>query len=74
MVSSIIDPISQRIAHNVVQIRQARGLTQIALSVQSGISIANIRRVEKGGNPTVEVLEAIAAALDCDIIELVKKA
>jgi DNA-binding XRE family transcriptional regulator len=51
-----------------LQLRDARverGLTQVGLSEKSGVSQADISRIERGtGNPTQLTLQRLAAVLD----------
>lgn len=50
---------------NLRAIRRARGLSQVELAEKVGCSQAMISKIEKGqANPTLDMIEAIAAALD----------
>jgi ribosome-binding protein aMBF1 (putative translation factor) len=45
--------------------RVSRGLTQVELSEKSGVSQADISRIERGaGNPTESTLQRLAVILD----------
>ena len=45
--------------------RVSRGLTQVELSEKSGVSQADISRIERGaGNPTESTLQRLAVTLD----------
>jgi transcriptional regulator with XRE-family HTH domain len=58
----------QRVAHNIRKLRVKRGLSQENLAVDAGIDRTYASRLERGmENPTVAVLERLAAALECDI-------
>ena len=58
----------QRVAHNMRKLRVGRGLSQENLAVDAGIDRTYVSRLERGiENPTVAVLERIAAALQSDI-------
>jgi transcriptional regulator with XRE-family HTH domain len=49
---------------NLVRIREARGLTQTQLADAIGVNQATISKIERGvGNPTLDVIQRIAAAL-----------
>jgi XRE family transcriptional regulator, regulator of sulfur utilization len=61
----------ERIARNVKQLRQARGLTQAQLAKTAQLPRATWTNLESGGaNPTVSVLRRAAAALQVTIEEL----
>lgn len=56
--------VQQRVGLNVRRYRKARGLSQEALAFECGLHRTYISGVERGvRNPTVVVLEEIAAAL-----------
>jgi Predicted transcriptional regulator with C-terminal CBS domains len=53
------------------EIREARGLSQIAVSQTTGLSQSGICRIERGEyNPTLSTIQEIARALDCTVGEL----
>lgn len=56
-----------RVGRKIKEARRDQGLTQAALSELSGVGLGNLQRIEKGGNPTLEVLEALSLALKCEI-------
>ena len=59
------------VAWNVRRLRVDRGLSQEALAVDAGIDRTYVSRVERGmENPTVGVLEKLAAALNVKIVDL----
>lgn len=63
-----------RVAKNLQRIRRERGLTQEDLSAKADIHQTYLSGVEGGKrNPTVGVLERIAAALRVDISEFFTK-
>lgn len=70
-----VEPASTR-AHtlgmkNVRSIRLERGLTQAQLAEMAGINQATVSKVERGEtNITMEVIEAIAAALRVEPVQL----
>ena len=58
------------VARNLRRLRVARGVSQEALAVDAEIDRTYVSRLERGmENPTVAVLEKLAAALDCGIAE-----
>jgi transcriptional regulator with XRE-family HTH domain len=66
------DGLSERLAHNVRQLRQARGLTQQQMAKLSGLPRATWANLESGAaNPTLGVLHAVAVALQVQLEELV---
>jgi transcriptional regulator with XRE-family HTH domain len=61
----------QRLAANVRLLREARGLTQDQMARLAGIPRATWGHIESGGgNPTLSVLDKVAAALQVPIEEL----
>jgi transcriptional regulator with XRE-family HTH domain len=58
------------VARNLRRMRVRRGISQEALAVDAGIDRTYVSRLERGlENPTVNVLEQLAAALDAEIVE-----
>ena len=58
------------VARNLRRLRVARGLSQENLAVDAGIDRTYVSRLERGlENPTVALLEQLAAALDAGIGE-----
>jgi transcriptional regulator with XRE-family HTH domain len=56
------------VAHNIRKLRVRRGLSQENLAVDARIDRTYVSRLERGiENPTVAVLERLAAALESDI-------
>jgi len=65
------DPLSVRLAGNVRQLREARGLTQEQMARLSGIPRATWGHLESGAaNPTLSVLHKVAVALQVPLEEL----
>lgn len=59
------------VARNIRRIRVARGLSQEAFAVDAGIDRTYVSRLERNmENPTVAVLERVATALECQVIDL----
>jgi transcriptional regulator with XRE-family HTH domain len=58
------------VARNVRRLRVSKQLSQEALAVDAGIDRTYVSRLERGlENPTVRVLEGLAAALRCRIAD-----
>ena len=59
------------VARNIRRNRVARGLSQEALAVDAEIDRTYVSRLERNlENPTVAVLERLARALNCKIVDL----
>lgn len=59
--------VQYRRANQLLELRQARGLTQTELARRSGVAQSEISRLEQGsGNPTERTLAALAAELDAE--------
>jgi transcriptional regulator with XRE-family HTH domain len=68
------DDLAPRLATNVRQLRQARGLTQQQMARLSKLPRATWANIESGGaNPTLAVLHRVAVALQVSLEELVAK-
>ncbi|HTQ08383.1 MAG TPA: XRE family transcriptional regulator [Polyangiaceae bacterium] len=66
------DDLAARLATNVRQLRQARGLTQQQMAKLSHLPRATWANLESGGaNPTLAVLHGVAVALQVSLEELV---
>ncbi|MGY1844004.1 helix-turn-helix domain-containing protein [Modestobacter sp. SYSU DS0875] len=63
----------QTVGVRLRQVRQARGLSVVALGERAGISRATLTQLEAGsGNPTLETLYALANALDVPLTALIE--
>ena len=61
----------EKVAVNIRRLRVARGVSQEAFAVDAGVDRTYMSRIERRmENPTVTVLERIAAALGVEIAEL----
>lgn len=68
------DRASSHLAENVRQLRGARGQTQAQLARLAGVPRATLAHLESGaGNPTLQVLLRVAAALQVTLEELVAR-
>jgi transcriptional regulator with XRE-family HTH domain len=66
--------VRERVGLNVQKLRRAKGLSQEELADRAKIHQTYLSGVERGlRNPTVAVLHKIAAALNSDIEDLVRK-
>ena len=62
-----------RLAHNVKQLRKARGLAQERLALEAGVDRTMLSKIERRlTNPSLETLLKLAQCLGVDIIELLK--
>src|SRR3954452_22775715 len=67
----MVDELGERIAGNLKQLREARGLTQEQMAKVAGVPRATWTNLESGAaNPTVSVLHRAASALQVTIEEL----
>jgi XRE family transcriptional regulator, regulator of sulfur utilization len=70
--SSVTEDLAARLAANVRQLRQARGLTQQQMAKLSRLPRATWANLESGtANPTLAVLHGVAVALQVSLEELV---
>jgi transcriptional regulator with XRE-family HTH domain len=64
----------QIIGANVRRLRVAKGISQEALAVDSGVDVSYMSGIETGRvNPTIKIIDRIATALSVDFFELAKK-
>lgn len=62
---------AMRLGQNCRKRRAALSMSQAVLSKRSGIAASYLSNIENGlGNPTLEILEAISAALRCSVVDL----
>jgi transcriptional regulator with XRE-family HTH domain len=70
--SSVTEDLAARLAANVRQLRQARGLTQQQMAKLSRLPRATWANLESGtANPTLAVLHGVAVALQVSLEELI---
>jgi ribosome-binding protein aMBF1 (putative translation factor) len=63
------------IAMQIVALREQAGLTQVELAERTGISQADISRIERGAtSPTAKTLQRIAEALNAEVRLVAKTA
>jgi len=64
---------TKRVAARVVELRQARGLSQEALAAKTGLNRVTLARLERAMHPpNLETLERIARALRVSLADLVR--
>ncbi len=64
-----------RLAHNVRELRLARGFTQVQMAKLAGLPRATWSNLESGsGNPTLTVLHAVCTAFQVSLEEIVAEA
>ena len=64
---------TQRVSARVVELRQARGLSQEALAAKTGLNRVTLARLERAMHPpNLETLERIARALRVSLADLVR--
>jgi XRE family transcriptional regulator, regulator of sulfur utilization len=67
-----LEDLPSRLARNIRQLRDARGLTQQQMAKASGLPRATWANLESGGgNPTLQVLHKVARALQISLEELI---
>ncbi|HRO33057.1 MAG TPA: helix-turn-helix transcriptional regulator [Brevundimonas sp.] len=67
--------LAQTFGQNVRRLRLDRGLTLEALADEVGLAYTYVGQIERGQrNPTLGVVEKIAAALGADAIDLLRPA
>jgi transcriptional regulator with XRE-family HTH domain len=65
--------VAARLSANIVQLREARGVTQQQMAKVSGVPRATWAHLESGhANPTLAVLNRVAASLQVTIEELIR--
>ena len=63
------------VAANLRRLRVAKGLSQVQLAADAGVSRTYLNEVERGlGNATVDVLDQLAGALGCGAWQLLEPA
>jgi len=66
--------LAQTFGGNVRRVRSAKGITLEALAHDVGLSYSYVGEIERGRrNPTLAVVERIAAALRVDPLDLLQK-
>jgi len=64
----------RRIGENVARYRRLRGLSIERLAIDSGVSYSYVGEIERGlRNPTIDIIERIAATLSVDATVLFER-
>ena len=68
------DDARKRLSENVRRARHKIGLSQEALALQAGINRSYVGQIERGiGNPSLQVMVKLAATLNLDVAELLRR-
>ena len=68
------DDARKRLSDKVRKARKKVGLSQEALALQAGINRSYVGQIERGiGNPSLLVLVKLAATLQIDVADLMRK-
>ncbi len=66
--------VRKSLVREYIYFRKLQGLTQAEVAERAGISRTNVSRFESGEyNPTLEMLVKLAAAIDLDVLVLLKQ-
>lgn len=57
--------------NKIKQIREQKGLSRYQVSKASGVWYKNLRDIENGKDVTLSTLRKIAAAMNCEVSDLV---
>jgi transcriptional regulator with XRE-family HTH domain len=57
--------------NKIKQIREQKGLSRYQVSKSSGVWYKNLRDIENGKDVTLSTLRKIAAAMNCEVSDLV---
>jgi transcriptional regulator with XRE-family HTH domain len=69
-----VSELRRRVGKRVKELRLARNLTQEQLGERASLSYKFVGEVERGvGNPTLDTLASLAAALGVEIVDLVSE-
>lgn len=61
------------LGRNCRERRISLNMSQAELSQRTGVAASHLSRIENGqGNPTLEVMETIAHALQCRVVDLIR--
>jgi len=67
--------LSQRIGNRLRELREARGFTQLAVEIRSGVPARTLRSWEHGeALASLDLLGAVAEALDIPLADLIRSA
>lgn len=66
--------LAQAIGAELTELRRSKKLSQQKLADRLGYDVSHVRQTEMGGNPTLEVLNAIATFFSLNLSELIHRA
>ena len=65
--------ISVKLGQKIVSLRKKKNITQETLALEADISVSYMRAIDYGeANPTIQVLQKLADALDVPLSELLE--
>jgi transcriptional regulator with XRE-family HTH domain len=66
--------LAQAIGSELTELRRSKKLSQQKLADRLGYDVSHVRQTEMGGNPTLEVLNAIATFFSLNLSEFIQRA
>ena len=66
--------LAQAIGAELTELRRSKKLSQQKLADRLGYDVSHVRQTEMGGNPTLEVLNAIATFFTLNLSEFIQRA
>ena len=66
--------LAQALGAELTELRRSKKLSQQKLADRLGYDVSHVRQTEMGGNPTLEVLNAIATFFSLSLSEFVHRA
>lgn len=66
--------LAHAIGAELTELRRFKRLSQQQLAAQLGYDVGHIRQTEMGGNPTLELLNAISTFFSLDLSEFIARA
>ena len=66
--------LAQAIGAELTELRRSRKLSQQKLADRLGYDVSHVRQTEMGGNPTLELLNAIATFFSLNLSEFFRRA
>ena len=66
--------LAQAVGAELTDLRQIKGWSQQKLADRLGYDVSHVRQTEMGGNPSLEFLEAVAAAFSLKPSKLIQSA
>ena len=66
--------LAQAIGAELTELRRSKKLSQQKLADRLGYDVSHVRQTEMGGNPTLQVLNAIATFFSLNLSEFIQRA